>query len=147
MTRYRLEIRHNLEMAHRFWLAQNSPKCRSIHGHSWQVILTLSAPSLDDQGMVIEFGHLKQQWRSWLDCYLDHALVLHHDDPLYPILQAQAPELRLFTLPTDPTTESLAAYLCIQAKELLISQRARPEIQVERIRIEETAVNAAEYLV
>ncbi len=144
---YRLEIRHNLEMAHRFWWATNSPKCRSIHGHSWQIILTLQSPGLDEQGMVIEFGRLKKEWRAWLDQHLDHALVLNQADPLVPVLQATAPELRIFTLPTDPTTECLAEFLVNSAKGLLQTLAAHPNVRVERIRIAETAVNAAEFWV
>ncbi|AFY61262.1 6-carboxytetrahydropterin synthase [Synechococcus sp. PCC 6312] len=142
---FRLEIRHNLEMAHRFWQAENSPKCRSIHGHSWQIILTLHSPQLDQQGMVIEFGQLKLVWRAWLDQYLDHALVLCEADPFVKLLQASDPDLRLFTLATDPTTECLAEFLYHQASHILRDVNADPRIQVERIRIEETAVNSAEY--
>lgn len=142
---FRLEIRHNLEMAHRFWQAENSPKCRSIHGHSWQIILTLRSPQLDQQGMVIEFGELKFLWRAWLDRHLDHALLLYEGDPVGKLLQAHVPDLRLFTLPTDPTTECLAEFLYHQAGRILGDLNADPQIQVERLRIEETAVNSAEY--
>lgn len=142
---FRLEIRHNLEMAHRFYQAENSPKCRSIHGHSWQIILTLRAPQLNPQAMVIEFGELKRVWRAWLNQHLDHALLLHEADPFVKLLQANDPDIRLFTLPTDPTTESLAEFLYHQAGRILTELNADPEIQVERIRIEETAVNSAEY--
>ncbi|MDS3861465.1 6-carboxytetrahydropterin synthase [Thermosynechococcaceae cyanobacterium BACA0444] len=143
---FRLEIRHNLEMAHRFYQAENSPKCRSIHGHSWQVILTLRAPQLNPQAMVIEFGELKLVWRAWLDQNLDHALLLYQGDPVVKLLQAHDPDLRLFTLTTDPTTECLAEFLYHQAQQILTDLNADPQIQVERLRIEETAINSAEYL-
>lgn len=143
---YRLEIRHNLEMAHRFWQAENSPKCRSIHGHSWQIILALRSPQLDPQGMVIEFGQLKLCWRAWLDHHLDHALLLNAADPLVKLLQASDPNLRVFTLSTDPTTECLAEFLYHQAQQILTELNCEPQIHVERLRIEETAINSAEYL-
>jgi 6-pyruvoyltetrahydropterin/6-carboxytetrahydropterin synthase len=146
-TMYRLEIRHNAEAAHRFWQADCSPKCRSIHGHSWHITLTLKATKLDDQGMVVEFGQLKRHWRTWLDTHLDHTLMLHQDDPLVVLLRGSEPDLRLFLLPTDPTTENLAEHLTRQAQVLLESLGYSPQVQVERVRLEETQVNAAEYWV
>lgn len=144
---YRLEIRHNAEAAHRFFQADNSLKCRSIHGHSWSVILTLKAEKLDTQGMVIEFGQLKTAWRSWLDAHLDHTLMLNEQDPLVSVLQATDPQLRLFVLPFDPTTENLARVLAEQAERVLEQLGYfPPTVQVERLRLEETSVNAAEYV-
>jgi 6-pyruvoyltetrahydropterin/6-carboxytetrahydropterin synthase len=143
---YRLEVRHNLEAAHRFYQADCSPKCRSIHGHSWVVVLTLLTPKLDAQGMVIEFGQLKTAWRGWLDAHLDHSLWLHQEDPLVAVLHSASPELRLFLLPHDPTTEHLAQCLAEQAKQILAELGCSPLVQVAGLRLEETRVNAAEYL-
>ena len=143
---YRLEIQHNAETAHRFFAAECSHKCRSIHGHSWKIILTLKAEKLDSQGMVVEFGQLKTAWRGWLDTHLDHTLMLNHADPLVSLLQAAAPEMRLFLTPGDPTTEHLACLLAKQAEAVLESLGYSPRVQVERVRLEETEVNCAEYL-
>jgi 6-pyruvoyltetrahydropterin/6-carboxytetrahydropterin synthase len=141
---YRLEIRHNAEAAHRFYLAECSPKCRSIHGHSWIVILTLKADKLNAQGMVIEFGELKTAWRGWLDTHIDHALMLHQDDPLLRVLPQVDPALRLFVTPEDPTTENLAQLLSQQAQRILAQLGYQHWVTVERIRLEETHVNSAE---
>lgn len=143
---YRLEVQHNVESAHRFYQASSSPKCRSIHGHRWVVTLTLKAEKLDDQGMVLEFGQLKAAWRSWLDTHLDHTLMLHQDDPMVQAVQAVDPEIRLFLAPHDPTTENLARLLAEQAKVVLEALGCSNFVHVERVRLEETRVNASEYL-
>ncbi len=31
-------------------------QCKRLHGHSWQVSVEISAPNLDDKGMVLDFG-------------------------------------------------------------------------------------------
>jgi 6-pyruvoyltetrahydropterin/6-carboxytetrahydropterin synthase len=142
---YRLEVRHNIEAAHRFYQADCSPKCRSIHGHSWVVTLSLTSPKLDNQGMVMEFGQLKAAWRAWLDAHLDHTLMLHQDDPLVAALQQVSPDLRLFLLPADPTTENLAHLLAKQAQFVLSELGCSELVTVEGLRLEETRVNAAEY--
>lgn len=143
---YRLEIEHNAEAAHRFFLTECSPKCHSIHGHSWQVILTLRAEKLNQQGMVVEFGELKAAWRSWLDTYLDHSLMLHQNDPMVQAVLSVNPQSRLFLTPEDPTTENVARLLYEQAKVMLQALGCGPTVQVERVRLEETRVNSAEYL-
>lgn len=143
---YRLEIAHHTETAHRFYQANNSPKCRSIHGHQWRIILTLKAEKLDSQGMVIEFGQLKAAWRNWLDTHLDHALMLHQADPMVEAVRSVEPQARLFLTPEDPTTENIAQLLWEQAQIVLQSLDCEDTVQVERVRVEETRVNSAEYL-
>jgi 6-pyruvoyltetrahydropterin/6-carboxytetrahydropterin synthase len=143
---YRLEIQHNAEASHRFWLANCDSKCRHIHGHSWIIVLTLKAEKLDGQGMVIEFGQLKAAWRGWLDQHIDHALMLNQADPLVQTLQLADPNLRLFLTPEDPTTENLARLLARQAQAVLDSLGYSPTVQIERIRLQETRVNSAEFL-
>jgi 6-pyruvoyltetrahydropterin/6-carboxytetrahydropterin synthase len=143
---YRLEIQHNAEASHRFWLADCDSKCRNIHGHSWIIVLTLKAEKLDAQGMVIEFGQLKAAWRGWLDQHIDHALMLNQADPLVQTLQIADPNLRLFLTPEDPTTENLARLLARQAQAVLDSLGYSPTVKIERIRLQETRVNSAEFL-
>lgn len=143
---YRLEIEHNAEAAHRFFRAECSPKCRSIHGHSWRVILTLRAEKLNEQGMVVEFGELKAAWRFWLDTYLDHSLMLYEADPMVQAVRSVDPQSRLFLTPEDPTTENVARLLYEQAKVILQTLNCDPVVQVERVRLEETRVNSAEYV-
>jgi 6-pyruvoyltetrahydropterin/6-carboxytetrahydropterin synthase len=142
---YRLEIRHNAEAAHRFYQADCSPKCQSIHGHSWIITLTLKSTKLNAQGMVIEFGELKRAWRTWLDTHMDHTLMLHKDDPIAATLQAVVPQMRLLLLPTDPTTEHLAAWLTDQATLILLGLGYDHTVFVERVQLQETSVNIAEY--
>lgn len=143
---FRLEVQHNAEAAHRFYHATSSPKCRSIHGHRWIITLTLRADQLDAQGMVVEFGQLKAAWRQWLDQHLDHSLMLCQDDPMVTAVRTVEPGSRLFLTPQDPTTETLAQLLWQQANQVLETLGYAEWVQVERVRLEETQVNAAEYL-
>lgn len=149
---YTIEIRHNIETAHRFYQATASPKCRHIHGHSWVVTLTLSAPQLNADGMVVEFGELKRRWRHWLDTHLDHALMLHQHDPMVAAIQSVESDARLYLFPHDPTTEHLAEFLVAQAQALLPEighdgQKSVEDrgIRVQKIHVQETHVNAATY--
>lgn len=142
---YTIEIRHNVESAHRFYAATSSSKCRNIHGHSWLITLTLAAPQLDNQGMVVEFGQIKRVWRDWLDTHVDHGIMLHSGDPMIAAIQSVEPDVRIFTLPQDPTTENVAKFLFHQAQALLEQLTVGNQIHVQQVHVQETHVNAATY--
>lgn len=143
---YRIEIGHNVEMAHRL-STENSPlKCQSIHGHSWWVSVEISAEAPDEDGIVVEFGAFKKAWRRWLDDHLDHALVLHAEDPLFSHLKDFPAPLRLYTLHANPTTEILAAHLAERAAAILSDVVAEGHpARVTRVHLQETRVNAASW--
>lgn len=48
---------------------------RGLLGESWAVNLTLDG-SLDEQGMICDFGTVKKRVKQWLDSTLDHCLVV-----------------------------------------------------------------------
>lgn len=95
---------------------------------------------------MIEFSQLKAAWRQWLDQHLDHSLMLCQDDPMVEAVQAVEPQSRLFLTSQDPTTETLAQLLWQQATQVLENLGYAEWVEVERVRLEETQVNAAEYL-
>ena len=42
-------------------------KCENVHGHNWIVTVYCKAEELDDNGMVVDFGHIKQSIMDVLD--------------------------------------------------------------------------------
>ena len=81
-------------------------KCRHLHGHNGRAVITLSAPSLDDLGMVMDFTRLKRVVGGWIDDHLDHKMLLHKDDPVLPLLRQQGEPV--FVLDVNPTAENIA---------------------------------------
>jgi 6-pyruvoyl-tetrahydropterin synthase len=79
-----IKLRHNVEMGHRLSEQPNS-KCFHLHGHSWNVELSISGV-VDAHGMVIDFGRVKKEMRTYLDTLFDHHLCLNVKDPLVTIL-------------------------------------------------------------
>ncbi len=57
-------------------------RCRCLHGHGYLVEVSVRAKQLDELGMVIDFGCVKEQVGGWIDRHLDHNMILHPDDPL-----------------------------------------------------------------
>lgn len=73
--------------------------CSSLHGHNIRVAVTVRASMfLDFKSVDADLSVLTNQ--------LDHAMVLHIQDPMFTILQ-QTPT-RLVGMSTEPTTEALA---------------------------------------
>ena len=81
-------------------------KCRHLHGHNGRAVITLSAPQLDDLGMVLDFAVLKRVVGGWIDETLDHKMLLHRDDPVLPLLRAQGEPVHV--IDCNPTAENIA---------------------------------------
>jgi 6-pyruvoyltetrahydropterin/6-carboxytetrahydropterin synthase len=98
------------EMAHA--LLGYDGDCRNIHGHSYKLSVTLRGqplhqPGHPNDGMVMDFKHLKKLVKaSILDIY-DHSLVLNEATPRTIIVELAKHYEKLVTLPFQPTCENM----------------------------------------
>src|SRR3954466_13875560 len=81
-------------------------KCKYLHGHNGQAIITLEAEKLDSRGMVLDFSDIKKIVSSWIDDNLDHRMILHRDDPAVAALKALGEPFHL--IDQNPTAENIA---------------------------------------
>ena len=89
-------------------------KCRFLHGHNGRIEVDLESPDLDERGMVLDFGVVRDVVREWIDEHLDHRMILCKSDPLVPILKAQGEPLYL--LDENPTAENIAKLIFRHAR-------------------------------
>lgn len=80
MQTIRLTKEFKFEMAHA--LKGYDGLCRNIHGHSYELLVTVIGKPVSDKssvklGMVMDFGDLKKIVRSCIVDEFDHALVLN----------------------------------------------------------------------
>lgn len=76
---------------------------RGLLGESWLVQLVLDG-SLNEQGMICDFGIVKKAVKQWFDTYIDHALVVptgmprlsHTQDEIYTEVEWLYPDGRAF---------------------------------------------------
>lgn len=151
-------VRHNFETGHR--LPHLPGKCQSLHGHSWWAEVTITAPQVRWDGTLVEFGAVKAGLRHWIDTHLDHGVMLGAADPLVEPLRADrckvfqfgadadvaiGPEAAAWDLPW-PTVEHVAQLLGRVAEALLASTPAAAGAAVARVHVQETHVNAAEWV-
>ncbi len=144
---YQINITHNFETAHRLSAPGSPEKCMSIHGHSWNVTLTLEADALDALCMVVEFGALKSSFRRRIDDELDHFLLLQKGDPMAEAVRAVYPASRILEIDHSPTTERIAELLAGWATECLERlPGAAARVRVSQVHVQETRVNGATFI-
>lgn len=63
---YKISKRMEIAGAHRLDLPYES-KCTNIHGHNWIVTVYCQSEELNDQGMIVDFKHIKNDIHDKLD--------------------------------------------------------------------------------
>ena len=74
-----------IDMGHR--VTHHGSKCKNVHGHRYRIEAHCGAESVppeagEQQGMVLDFGFLKDIMMRHIDAPCDHGLVLWIEDPL-----------------------------------------------------------------
>lgn len=143
MAKVRVTKIFRFEMAHALWGYDGL--CRSVHGHSYILKITVSGTPIEDPnniklGMVMDFGDLKRLVHKYIVDVYDHILVLSKRAPVELI--EQIPEMfeRRIWVDFQPTAENLVLYYASLLKDKF------PEgITLETVRLYETANSYAEW--
>ena len=104
MSVYR--VTRQIEFCYGHRLLDYEGKCRHLHGHNGLAVIVLEGGTLDGRGMLVDFGDIKRTVQRWIDENLDHNMLLRHDDPILPDLQARGE--RVFVMEVNPTAENIA---------------------------------------
>ena len=89
---YEVTIEAHFSSAHR--LRQYNGECERLHGHNWDVKVSIASEELNDLGMVMDFRDLKAATKKLMDKF-DHQYL--NEVPPFTEL--------------NPTTENIAKYL------------------------------------
>ncbi len=119
---YELKVVTQFAAAHR--LDNFYGKCEALHGHNWKVEIFVTAASLDEAGLVLDFGKIKSRAKEVLD-EIDHTFLNE-----LPAFQHQ-----------NPSSENLARYLFERLSSALNDQR----VTVSRIAVWESDHTSAAY--
>lgn len=143
MSKIRLTKEFKFEMAHA--LAGYEGPCRHIHGHSYELFVTISGEPIADSnspffGMVMDFGQLKQIVRKQIVDEFDHALVLHRATAPDQINEMGEFVGRLILVDYQPTSENMLIDFAARLKQEL------PEnVKLHSLKLRETVTSFAEW--
>ena len=110
-------------------------KCQHLHGHNGIVEIEIESDSLDELGMVVDFGEIRKAVKGWIDSNLDHKMILCRQDPVIEFL-AQMGE-PLYIMDENPTAENIAKHIYKQVQS--------QGFKVREIRLWETPSSYASY--
>lgn len=128
-------VTRSIDFCYGHRLLNHNGQCRYLHGHNGRLEVDIEAEALDDMGMVVDFGKVRDLVKGWIDSNLDHRMILSRQDPVVPVLQGLNEPLYL--VDENPTAENLARLIYDQARQL--------GLNVAEIRLWETPSSYATY--
>ena len=139
ISRYSLTCEMFFDAAHR--LSNYEGKCKRIHGHTYKVIVEISANSLNDWGAIMDFGDLKKMMNTYIDEVYDHKLLLFDKDPVNEQISETLPtDGGVYWMTANPTAENIAADIYASLKAII-----KDDTYLEKVTVYETPTNAASY--
>ncbi len=121
-------------------------KCKNIHGHSYQLYVTIIGTPIKDKnhpknGMVLDFGDLKQIVKSEIIDIFDHAIVLNKQTEHLHLAEKIADySHRTVLVDYQPTSE-----LMIQDFAKKIQKKLPKNVALHSIKLYETNNSYAEW--
>lgn len=143
MNTIRITKEFNFEMAHAL-MGYDGP-CRNIHGHSYELKVTVIGKPYADKGnpklgMVMDFGDLKRIVRKTVVDVFDHALVLNSEMPVESVESLKQNFEKVTCLPYQPTSELMVIDFAER-----ISKELPGHVQLFSVLLRETGTSYAEW--
>ncbi|MBN1986694.1 MAG: 6-carboxytetrahydropterin synthase QueD [Prolixibacteraceae bacterium] len=143
MPKIRVTKRFHFEMAHT--LFEYDGLCRNIHGHSYNLEVTLIGeprrqPGHPKDGMVLDFADLKNIVKTQVVNRFDHAFMVNSLVPEKQIELLKKTTNRLIIVDFQPTSENIVTYI---AK--ILQQHLPSDVSLFSIRLYETVTSFAEW--
>lgn len=121
---FELKVVTHFAAAHQ--LKMVAKKCENLHGHNWKVEVCVAGEKLNEAGVLVDFGELKQKV-SEIMTRLDHNFLN---------------ELEYFNDSNPPSSENIAQYIANSLQAMI----KNPEIRVTSVTAWESENACATYL-
>ncbi|MFC2086914.1 6-pyruvoyl tetrahydropterin synthase family protein [Bacteroidota bacterium] len=143
MTKICLTKQFDFEMAHALW--NYDGPCKNIHGHSYKLYVTVIGTPIDDvnhvkNGMLIDFGELKQIVNEVIISRFDHSLVIFEKSKHDLLSKIEQMFEKYEILKFQPTCENLIIYFAELLRKTLPST-----VQLYSLKLVETSTSFAEW--
>ena len=115
------------DMGHR--VTNHDSLCKNPHGHRYKLEVTVTGPLVEkngdaQQGMVLDFGRLKQAVNQEVVSKLDHSFMYWENDTIMRAFAEANKELRFVRVAFVPTAECIVQHLAEQLQATFGSQFA-----------------------
>ena len=137
MTKIFAIRKHEIHTGHRVY--GHPGKCKSLHGHSYIIHFYCEGNKLNELGMVVDFGIIKETLCKWLDDNYDHKMLIWEGDPIH--IPLRKIEQGIVVVPFNPTAENIAYFLLNTIAPDLLKDTG---INVTKVTVEETSKCRAE---
>lgn len=143
MSKIRVTKRFHFEMAHTLY--EYDGLCRNIHGHSYNLEVTLIGEPRNDpkhpkDGMVMDFSQIKELVKSKIVARFDHALMVNHLVPKKQMELLEQTTERIIVVDFQPTSENIVTYIAA-----ILQQHLPLGVNLFSIRLFETVTSFAEW--
>ena len=135
-----------IDCGHR--VPNHKSKCKNIHGHRYRIEVgvddvVISDKGVSDEGMVIDFGDLKQIMIEELDHKFDHGFLMYRKDVFYDTFMMLKKEgQKIIFVDFIPTAENLAKHWFFLIKDRL----AEKGIAIKHVKVWETPTSSAIFM-
>jgi 6-pyruvoyltetrahydropterin/6-carboxytetrahydropterin synthase len=134
-----------IDLGHR--VPSHKGKCKNFHGHRYRIevgvddkIITKSGSS--SEGMVIDFGDLKEMMMQEIDAKFDHGFVMYNQDKYAEIFNEFKEEgQKIIFVDFIPTAENFAKHWF----ELIEPKLEERNIKLKYVKVWETPTSTAIY--
>jgi 6-pyruvoyltetrahydropterin/6-carboxytetrahydropterin synthase len=134
---YRASFNRTFQAAHR--LADEPGKCSRIHGHNFDVAISVATDAVTQEGFTVNFYHVKE----FIDRF-DHKLVLHEDDPMLEGFEQAMPQDWIIRVPVPPSTENFAHFLAEELAHVVANENQDTSFAYVAVLLRETDSIAAQ---
>ncbi len=143
MPKIRVTKRFHFEMAHSLY--EYDGLCRNIHGHSYILEVTLIGEPLNEpkhpkDGMVMDFGLIKELVKTQIVTRFDHALIVNSLIPEKQQELLKQTNERFLVVDFQPTSENMVIYIAE-----ILQQHLPSGVNLFSVRLYETATSFAEW--
>jgi 6-pyruvoyltetrahydropterin/6-carboxytetrahydropterin synthase len=103
-------------------------KCENLHGHNYRVQVIVEGDSLDDIGLLVDFGDVKKVLRAAM-AYMDHRYL--NELPPFDVV--------------NPSAENMAKWFYEQMENGLKPAEGKPPVRIQAVKVWETDTAVATY--
>lgn len=136
------------EMAHQLKDSYSAACHENLHGHSYILELYFKSGVVDKNGMVVDFGEVKDVIGDYVNSW-DHSLTMpkFFDDEYLNMLKKYTKKMRITDY--NPTAENMAKEMFDEINKMVVDYQVKKYGKIDwnlsKVRLHETTTGWAEY--